>query len=107
MMASDLAVTASRDGCRPGAIAAAQDTSCSCAATDLAHTVSREKAHNSAVFTAGSTLTPLEGAPAAVFTAGSCSPPRRGFFGLFATLETPDAGSLGASMGFSALRPRL
>ena len=27
MMASDLAVTASRDGCRPGAIAAAQDTS--------------------------------------------------------------------------------
>eukprot|EP01048_Picozoa_sp_COSAG05_P001896 COSAG05_NODE_69_length_22151_cov_124.775258_14_plen_300_part_00 len=60
-----------------------------------------------AVFTAGSTLTPLEGAPAAVFTAGSCSPPRRGFFGLFATLETPDAGSLGASMGFSALRPRL
>ena len=62
---------------------------------------------SAAVFTAGSTLTPLEGAPAAVFTAGSCSPPRRGFFGLFATLETPDAGSLGASMGFSALRPRL
>ena len=61
------------------------------------------------MFTAGSTLTPMEGAPAAVFTAGSCSPPvpRRGFFGLFATLETPDGGSLGASMGFSALRPRL
>ena len=61
------------------------------------------------MFTAGSTLTPMEGAPAAVFDAGSCSPPipRRGFFGLFATLETPDGGSLGASMGFSALRPRL
>ena len=28
MMASDLAVTASRDGCWPGAIAAAQDASC-------------------------------------------------------------------------------
>ena len=27
-MISDLAVTASRDGCRPGSIAAAQDTSC-------------------------------------------------------------------------------
>ena len=62
---------------------------------------------NNLLTSAKKTCDLLEGAPAAVFTAGSCSPPRRGFFGLFATLETPDAGSLGASMGFSALRPRL